>query len=95
MRVLLRRRGCHENIAYRRNTSTVNQEFDQSEQGPLGKIAIKSPFGEIEDLDDFLVINMIHHMMCFSANHGCTRIQLFLQHTTNALDIRYEENKEL
>lgn len=34
------------------------KRFDQTEQQSLGRIAIKTLFGEIEDFDDFLVIDV-------------------------------------
>lgn len=38
--------------------SMVTQEFDQSEQRQLGKITIKSRFGELEEVNEYMVINM-------------------------------------
>lgn len=45
-------------VDHLKHTSTVIYSFDQSEQRRLGKIAVKSCFGEVEDFDEFLVINV-------------------------------------
>lgn len=39
-------------VDHLKHSSMVIQGFDQSEQRPLGKIAIKSRFGEIEDFNE-------------------------------------------
>lgn len=39
-------------------SSLVFQGFEQIEQRPLEKIAIKSRFGEIEDFDEYMIINV-------------------------------------
>lgn len=45
-------------VDHLKHSSMVIQGFHQSEQRPLEKIAIKSRFGEIEDFDEYMVINV-------------------------------------
>lgn len=45
-------------VDHLKHSSMVIQGFDQSEQRPPGKIAIKSRFGEIEDFNEYMVIDV-------------------------------------
>lgn len=76
-----------------KHISMVIQGFDK--QRSPGKIDIKSRFGEIEDFDDFLGNKQGYIIQCTPWQTWMHKMYLFLQRTTNALNIPYEDDKEL